>query len=358
MEIAVDKSKWNTNKNRGPPRPQSDIRQAVIKKQVNKYLELGVIQPSKASEYSQVHLVPKHEPNDWRFCLDYVRLNEATIGVEGWPIPNIPQMIQRIGSKRPKFFGVMDMTSGYHQAPMAPMSRVLTAFICFMGVFEWLRVPMGAKNAGPYFQRVMATVVLVGLLYVICELYIDDCITYEETEEEFITNLRQVFQRFREYNISINPKKCRLGLDKIEFVGHVISRDGITFSDEKRKKVLDFPLPSTGKKLLSFLGLVNYFRDHLPDMTGKLKDLRKLFRSLKGPVEWTPELEQHFYTVRDTVANCPALFFPISDGEVVVMTDASDFGIGAYIFQRVDGQERPIIFLSKALHALNSIGLP
>jgi hypothetical protein len=350
MEIAVDKSKWNTNKNRGPPRPQSDIRQAVIKKQVNKYLELGVIQPSKASEYSQVHLVPKHEPNDWRFCLDYVRLNEATIGVEGWPIPNIPQMIQRIGSKRPKFFGVMDMTSGYHQAPMAPMSRVLTAFICFMGVFEWLRVPMGAKNAGPYFQRVMATVVLVGLLYVICELYIDDCITYGETEEEFITNLRQVFQRFREYNISINPKKCRLGLDKIEFVSHVISRDGITFSDEKRKKVVDFPLPSTGKKLLGFLGLVNYFRDHLPDMTGKLKDLRKLFRSLKGPVEWTPELEQHFYTVRDTVANCPALFFPISDGEVVVMTDASDFGIGAYIFQRVDGQERPIIFLSKALH--------
>ena len=351
MEIAVDKSKWHTNKNRGPPRPQSEIRQEAIKKQVNKYLELGVIQPSKASEYSQVHLVPKEEPNDWRFCLDYVRLNEATIGVESWPIPNIPQMIQRIGSKRPKIFGVMDMTSGYHQAPLAAAARILTAFICFMGVFEWLRVPMGAKNAGPYFQRVMTTTVLVGLLYVICELYIDDCITYGDSDEEFIQNLKQVFARFRKYNITINPKKCKFGLDKIEFVGHVISADGrITFSDEKRKKVLDFPLPTTGKKLLGFIGLVNYFRDHLPDMTGKLKRLRSLFVSLKAPVVWTPELEKHYYSVRDTVAQCPALFFPTSDGEVVVMTDASDYGIGAYIFQRVNGKERPIVFLSKALH--------
>lgn len=350
MEIAVDSNKWYSNKNRGPPRPQSDIRQAAIKTQVNKYLDLGVIKPSKASEYSQVHLVPKGEPNEWRFCLDYVRLNEATLGVEGWPIPNIPQMIQRIGSKKPTVFGVMDMTSGYHQAPLSAAARLFTAFICFMGVFEWLRVPMGTKNAGSYFQRVMATTVLVGLLYVCCELYIDDVVVYGENDDAFVDNLKTVFQRFRQHNITLNPKKCKLGLDKVEFVGHVISEEGITFSDEKRLKVLNFPLPTKGKQLLGFLGLVNYFRDHLPDMTGKTKGLRALVTNIRAPIIWTPELEAQFYTVRDTVARCPALFFLSVDGEVVVMTDASDYGIGAYIYQIVDGKERPILFLSKALH--------
>jgi transposase InsO family protein len=349
MEIAVDHNKWYCSKNRGPPRPQSAARQAAIKKQVDKYLRLGVIQPSKASEYSQVHLVPKSEPNEWRFCLDYVRLNEATIGVESWPIPNIPQMIQRIGSKRPKVFGVMDMTSGYHQAPLAVSARLLTAFICFMGVFEWLRVPMGARNAGSYFQKSMAKV-LVGLLYIVCELYIDDIIVFGDSEEDFVHNLRKVFQRFKDHNITLNPSKCRLGLDKIEFVGHVITPEGITFSDEKKLKVLNFPLPEKGKQLLGFLGLVNYFRDHLPDMTGKLKGLRSLVTNLKAPIKWTPEFEAQFIAVKDAVANCPALFFITADGEVFVMTDASDFGIGAYIYQIVNGKERPILFVSKALH--------
>ena len=82
MDLKVNPDKWHTNKNRGPPRPQSEVRRAAIEKTVKKYLDLGVIEPSPASEYSQVHLVPKGEPNDWRFCLDYVRLNEATVGVE------------------------------------------------------------------------------------------------------------------------------------------------------------------------------------------------------------------------------------------------------------------------------------
>ena len=309
--FSVNPDKWHTNKNRGPPRPQSEVRQAAIEKQVKKYLELGVIAPSTASEYSQVHLVPKGEPNDWRFCLDYVRLNEATVGVESWPIPNIPQMIRRIGSKKPRVYGVMDMTSGYHQAPLSGEAQLLSAFICFMGVFHWLRVPMGLKTAGPYFQRVMATIVLAGILYVLCELYIDDVFVFGKDDDEFVANLREVFLRFRKFNISLNPKKCRLGLESVEFVGHVISAEGITFSEEKRLKVLNFPPPVNGKQMLGFLGLVNYFRDHLPDMTGKSKNLRSLVgKNIKQKIVWTPELEREFYEVRDTVAKCPSLFFP------------------------------------------------
>jgi len=276
MEIEVDENKWFINKNRLPPRPQSEARQRSIQQQVTLYKQLKVVEESNASAYSQVHLVPKADPNEWRFCLDFVRLNEATVGLENWPIPNIPHMIQRIGAKRPKVFGVMDMTSGYHQAPLSESARAFTAFICFVGLFQWLRVPMGLKNATAYFQKVMATVVLCGIIYLICELYIDDVFVFGKDDAEFIANLRLVFERMRKHNITLNPKKVELGQDHIEFVGHVINADGISFSGEKRDKVLNFPLPTKAKQLMGFIGLVNYFRDHVSDMTGKLKALRLL----------------------------------------------------------------------------------
>lgn len=351
MELQVDSSKWKSNKNRGPPRPQSRDKQKEIAKQVNNYLQLGVVRPVNAEEYSQVHLVPKPTPNEWRFCLDFVRLNDCTDGVEGWPIPNIKHMLDRIGERKSRLFGVMDMTSGYHQAPISASSQILTAFICFMGIFCWMRVPMGLKNAASYFQRVMATVVLIGLIYLICELYIDDILVFGKDDEDFLHNLEEVFKRLRQYNVTLNPKKCRFGMDKVEYVGHVISYEGITFSTEKREKVLDFPLPNTQKELQGFIGLVNYFRDHVPDMTGLVKPLRVLIDTKKKNqrLTWTSIATENFYKVRDIVANCPTLYFVDEHAPIVVMTDASDYGIGAYIYQLIDNKERPIIFYSSAL---------
>lgn len=352
MELKVDPEKWQSNKNRGPPRPQSREKQKEIAKQVNNYLKLGVIQPVNASEYSQVHLVPKPSPNEWRFCLDFVRLNDCTQGVDGWPIPNIQHMLNRIGERKAKVFGVMDMTSGYHQAPISASSQIHTAFICFMGIFCWLRVPMGLKNAASYFQRVMATVVLAGLIFIICELYIDDIMVFGQHDDDFILNLEQVFKRLRQYHVTLNPKKCRFGMASVEYVGHVVSETGVTFSPEKREKVLDFPLPATQKELQAFLGLVNYFRDHVPDITGHVKPLRILVDPKKKNqrLTWQAQTESQFYKVRDLVANCPALFFVDDTAPIIVMTDASDVGIGSYIYQLIDNKERPIIFMSKSLH--------
>ena len=169
MEIKVDMDKWDALKaNKAPPRVMSMQKNDEIRRQLDKMLEQGVIRKSKADKYSQVLLTPK--PNGkWRFCVDYVNLNTCTER-EGWPIPNIQQMLRRIGSTDPNYFAVMDLTSGYHQAPVHPASIWLTAFITIYGLFEWLRVPMGLKGAPSYFQKVMATVVLIGLLHVLCEL--------------------------------------------------------------------------------------------------------------------------------------------------------------------------------------------
>jgi hypothetical protein len=103
----------------------------------------------------------------------------------------------------------------------------------------------------------MASIVLTGLIYITVELYLDGVLVYATTEDEFTERLATVFQRLKQFNIKLNPKKCAFGMEEVEFVGHVLKADDIHSSAEKRGKVLDFPLPEKQKQLKSFLGLVN-----------------------------------------------------------------------------------------------------
>ena len=136
-------------------------------------------------------------------CVDYRALNDCTPD-SSWPIP-------KIGSRKPKLFGIMDLTQGYHQAPLSYTTKAYTAFITFSGVYEFTRLPFGPKRAPSYFQEIMATVVLVGLIYMICERYIDDCSVFGDTNVEFVSRLRLVFERFRKHNLYLKANKSYFG---------------------------------------------------------------------------------------------------------------------------------------------------
>ena len=144
----------------------------------------------------------------------------------GWPIPNIENLLRRIGAKRAKYFATLDYTSGYYQAPLEESSRQYTAFITQDGIYEFNRVPMGPKGAPAYFQQQMQHSVFPDYTQSILEIYLDDIITWADTPENLIANLEKIFQRLRDKNITINPEKCKLGLTEIEYVGHVINQDG------------------------------------------------------------------------------------------------------------------------------------
>ena len=350
MVIEADRQKWNSStKNKGPPRQQTLQKQQAILKQVTQMQELGIIQVSNAASYSQVHMVPKGD-NEWRTTIDYVLLNDCTENA-GWRVPNIGQMLIRIGQQRPTIFAVMDLTSGYHQAPLSASSRILTAFICALGIFEYTRVAMGLKGAPSYFQQLMTTVVLAGLVMIICEVYLDDIIVFGKTNTEFIDRLRQVFGRLRKHKITLNPKKCIFGVPSVEYVGHTIDSTGLSFSREKIDGVLMIPPPKSGKDLRSFLGVVGYFRDHIANHSTLVHPLYELYSNWEKTrrMEWTPEATDAFTAVRKAINECPTLFFVDDSSPIVLHTDASDYGIGAYCFQVVEGQERPIAFVSKSL---------
>jgi hypothetical protein len=176
-------------------------------------------------------------------------------------------MFVRLGTHRSRLFGVVDLISCYHQAPVSLVARVFTAFITFCGCYQYLRQPFGPKRAPSCFQEMMATFVLAGLVYFICEIYLHDCIIHAADSKTFIEQLELVLQRFSKHKIVLKPNKCRFGLSEVEFCGRVISHDGIHMSAKKISQVLDFPLPEYMKQLKSFLGLVNYFCPHIRDQS-------------------------------------------------------------------------------------------
>ena len=349
LNLEVDDNLWYKPCNRNPARPVSQPKREEIKRQIESLLKLNVIRPSQATAWSQVHLVPKLD-DSWRFCIDYRKLNQATKSM-GWPIPNIPEMLRRIGEHRPSLFGKLDFTSGYHQAPLSETSQAYSAFICWMGLYEWLRVPMGPKGAPAYFQQSMAMEVFPGLLYTDLELYMDDVITWGQDENDFIARLRIIFQRLREKNITVNPAKCVLGCSSIEYTGHVLDQEGISFSRDKIYSVVNFSLPQTQKELKSYIGLVNYFHSHIPNASIILRPLQEMVRNYKPKqsLKWTDEQKEAFQKVSKAINNCPKLFFVDGKSEIILETDASKDGIGAYLYQVMqDGSIRPISFLSKA----------
>ena len=361
MELNADEEVWRDpkrSKNQGPPRPISTPLQFELERQIRNLLDLNVIRRCQQPHYSQALLVnkPGPPPQAKRLCIDYRTLNMLLEGM-GWPLPNIQELLRRVLAKKPRFFTKIDYTSGYWQVSLAERSRWLTAFRTFSGVYEWLRVPMGIKCAGSYYQQQMATGPLAGLMYENLELYIDDILIFADSEEQLLERMEIVFQRFREFNCTIHPGKIISGAREIEFVGHLISESGLRFTKEKLQGVRDFPLPLTKKHLKSFLGLASYFRDHVRGFAMIARPLQDEVGSYakterNARVIWTPPLEEAFDALRTAVDQCATLHY-MEDGmhdPIYLDTDASNYGIGAYLYQVRDGKDYPTMFISKSLN--------
>jgi len=279
-------------------------------------------------------------------------LNDAT-KPNGWPIPNIADMLRRLGDQKTKFFCKLDLTSGYHQAPLHPDSQEYTAFRSMDGIFQWNRVPMGLRGAPSYFQQVMTIEVLRELLYSICEIYIDDIIIFAHTEEEMTERLDIVLRRLQEHNVTVNPEKCSFGRTNVEFVGHTVDKDGLHFSREKLDKVLMVDLPQRGKGLKSFLGVCVYFNEHVYHYSDLVAPLHAMIRTYEPQrlLNWTTATKEAFYELQKAVNECPMVHFASTEWPIYVASDASDYGIGAICYQMNADKLYPVAFMSKILTA-------
>jgi hypothetical protein len=168
-------------------------------------------------------------------------------------------MFGRLGTHHSDILSVMDLKAGYHQAPDSFGTRVFLAFIRFCGIFQFGRLPFGPKRAPSYFQQMVASVVLIGLKYFTCEMYLDDCIVHGKGEEQFLQRLRSVLERFHKHNIFLKLSKCKFGMPKVEYCGK--QKEGLSISKKKIQKILDFPKPKMAGQMKQFVRLINCFHD-------------------------------------------------------------------------------------------------
>ena len=248
---------------------------------VQEMLDQGVIQPSKSPWASPVVLVEKKD-GSVRFCVDYHRLNAVT-KMEVFLLPRIDDSLDMLSKS--KFFSTLDLASGFWQVEMEPNSREKTAFVTHSGLYEFSVMPFGLVNAPSTFQQLMESV-LAGLSGEKCMVYIDDILVPGATWPEHLQNLSQVFERLRSANLKLKSKKCRLAEHEAEYLGYVISEDGLSTDPEKIRAVREFPVPHDVRTLRSFLGLASYYRRFVPNFSVVIRPLHALTKK-EVPFDWT-----------------------------------------------------------------------
>jgi hypothetical protein len=252
-------------------------------------------------------------------------------------------------------FGVMNLTAGYHQAPVSLGTRVFLVFICFCGIFQFCTLPFGPKRAPSYFQQKISSVVLIGHLYFICEMYLDDCIVHGQGEAQFLGRLELVLNRFYQRNIFLKPNKCKFGMSQVEYCFKEISKRGLSMSNKKIGKFLNFPKPQTAGQMKQFVGLVNYFQDFVPHHSQIMKPLHDMIQNYQKKTKersliLSEEGEAAFHDIIREIEKQHTMFLPRDDCSIILQTDASDFGIGGYCYQLVDNKEQSVALVSKALN--------
>ena len=159
------------------------------------------------------------------FCVDFRKLNQISV-TDSYPLARVDDFLESLGSARAKIFSTLGLESGYWQCDLEPSSKHLSAFTTYEGLYQFERMPFGLKNAPATFSRLMASV-LRGVIWKICLVFLDDIIIYSESFTEHLDRLRLVFDRLREANLRLKPRKCHFGKEKIKFLGHYVSARGI-----------------------------------------------------------------------------------------------------------------------------------
>lgn len=319
----------------------SATQRTLIEEHVFDMLTRGIIQPSTSPWASPVILVKKKDGTD-RFVVDYRRLNSVT-RKDSYPLPRIDDALDALNGSQ--LYSLMDLMSGYWQVEMHPASREHTAFTTYGGLYEFLVTPFGLTSAPPTFMRLMECV-LRNLTYKICLIYLDDILVYSRTFDDHLFHLRQVFDRLGQANLKLKPSKCHFACAKVQYLGHIVSGDGVAPDPEKISAVKNFLRPHNVKTVRSFLGLANYYRRFIKDFAKLAAPLNKLLRK-DQKFAWTPLCEEAFEALKSSLTSTPILAFPDFTQPFHLFVDASNDGVGATLGQIQDGKEVAISYAGR-----------
>ena len=311
--------------------------------QIKDLIATGRIRVS-SSPWGAPILFARKKDGGLRMCVDYRALNKLT-EKNKYPLPRIDDLLDKLRSA--SFFSSLDLASGFWQIPVVEEDRAKTAFLTPMGQFEWNVIPFGLCNAPSTFQAMMDTVLreYVGQFTVV---YMDDVMVFSETIEEHLRHLELVFRRLQQYGLYCRPHKCNFLRPEIKFLGFIVGGGRQRVDPETTRVVREWPLPREHTHVCSFLGLVNHCRKYIRGLAATALPLTRLM-SEKEPFEWGGEQQAAFDALKAALCESPVLRLYDPDKPIRVVTDASDWAVGAVLLQDFGEGWQPVAYDSVKL---------
>ena len=319
----------------------------IITEKIAEMLKQGIIRPSFSPWAAPVVLVKK-KSGDFRFCVDYRRLNAVTKR-DVYPLPRMDDVFDRIAGA--KFFSSLDLMSGYWQVPVAEADTCKTAFVTPDGLYEFVRLPFGLNNAPSTFQRLMDRV-LARLKWQMCLVYLDDVLVFGKSFEEHQERLECVLKALEEAGLTLNVSKCIFATNVIFHLGHIIDENGIRPDPAKISSLVNFKVNNI-KTLRAFLGLASFYRRFIPEFATLAHPLHSLLKK-NSAWNWSEAQESAKKELVNRLVSGPVLAHFDEKIDVIVQTDASLVGLGAVLMQDAGDGPRPIAFVSRKLSEAES----
>ena len=327
-KMKIDITSLNTFKSRVIPIPfaaESHYREWIIK-----MAEIGVIEKSNSQYTSTLLAIKKKEVGQFRYVLDCSSINSIT-KLDFFPIPKLIDIMRQVAAY--KVFIVCDVSKYFDSLPLDKDCKKYFSFICPMTqqIYSFTTVVQGSRNASFHSQRVLRNEVLNGIDG--CISFIDDIIIYANTHLELFDIFTLVLQRFKQYNLHLQPQKLLIGPSKINMFGYNI-HNGVIKGEEKRLiAVSDLPYPKNKRELFKFLGSLGYYRIITPNYATTSCELNKML-SMNIKFEFSKELKTAFDQLKKNVKNSIGISLPHEDGTFILNTDASNDSFGATLASR------------------------
>ena len=339
------------------------VMKEVVRKEVLKLLNAGFIYAISDSPWvSPVHVVPKNvgfivirnEKNEliptrtvtgWRVCIDYRKLNTATIK-DHFPLPFIDQMLDKLAGH--PHFCFLDLYSRYNQIAIAPEDQEKTTFTCPYGTFAFRGMPFGLCNAPATFQRCMMSI-FSDLVEEIMEIFMDDFTVYGSSFDQCLKNLETVLQRCQDKQLALNWEKCHFMVTEGIVLGHKISATGLEIDQSKVSIIKTLAPPTTVKGVRSFLGHAGFYRRFIKDFSKMARPLCKLLEK-DTRFNFDDSCKAAFEEIKMKLVQAPIMGAPEWDQGFEIMCDASDFAMGAVLGQRKEKIFRTIYYASRTFN--------
>ena len=294
-----------------------------VKNQLADLEKKGIIEIGTSEFAALLCVVPKANTSNLRLCRDFRAINLCTRS-DRYPLPRIYDIKQKVQGY---IFSVLDLKDGFYQIPIHPEDKHKTAMQTPFGLYVYNRMPFGLRNAPPTFQRFLDRI-LVKLENVVA--YVDDVIIYSNTYDEHIVHLHKLFERLEEFGLIINFKKSHFFQTEVTYLGFVINARGYRPSEVVIPKIDKLEAPVDKEGVQKFMGIVNYYREHMP---GMVEFGSKMYHLVKKYVRfhWTEEHQKEFEVLKHMCQE-RLLLVPFRVGiHSSLYTDASCVACGAVL---------------------------